>query len=221
MLVSVQVRSNRWLAGALHVMCSMSGQYWGLANFQVFFPQFKKQAAAQGSQQQQHEGSILDTILCSSPHPKSASIHAGPHGAQHADPLSLPMHDVLVQILVTTMMQRNKVYAAAIFDAILDLDVELQPGESPFPALRAGVQQCPVHWTLSCPYCCCAASPVCRKHVVPTFEHAQLNPSVLCHTINMGKGVANNIDNNSSIGFGIYRNLLFVMQVQTPVHSSC
>jgi hypothetical protein len=44
------------------------------------------------------------------------------------DPLSLAMHEVLVQVLSTSIHRGNNNYAAALVHALLALEVDQQPG---------------------------------------------------------------------------------------------
>jgi hypothetical protein len=54
---------------------------------------------------------------------------------RRTDPLSLPAHKVLVQVLATSIFRGNVDYAAALVDALLALVADQQPGAQLPPAL--------------------------------------------------------------------------------------
>jgi hypothetical protein len=101
--------------------------------FQVLLTAYKTAAAAPQNSQQQPDSASSTT--CSAPLQAVASQHAGLVGGLHKDPLSLPMHEVLVDLLLTSMMRRQDEYAEVLLDALLGLDADMQPGARLFVSL--------------------------------------------------------------------------------------
>jgi hypothetical protein len=103
--------------------------------FRTLLKLYTDQAGPQ--QTQQHQQDIYGSDTCSSTHPATASTHAGQCHNQHTDPLSSPVHQVLQQLLATSVVRSDKGYAAPIVDIMLELGADMQPGASMLFVLHA------------------------------------------------------------------------------------
>jgi hypothetical protein len=114
-------------------MCNSDGiSYSGplsIDTFKALLKSYTDQAADQQAQQQQ-QGMY-------GPTQQPASKPAGPYQHQHADPLSLPVRQVLQQLLATSVVRPEKGYAAAVVDLMLELGAYAQPGARMLSALPA------------------------------------------------------------------------------------
>lgn len=129
--------TRRALAGNLHILCNcLVPEPWstGPCQMQILLDLYMDSPPPQEPQQQQNSmaGSSASSAAWRHAHAAGAATQAVSLGAQQADPLSLPVHEVLGQLLITSIMRQHTVYARAILTALQKLDEDVQPGAYTF-----------------------------------------------------------------------------------------
>jgi hypothetical protein len=112
--------------------------------FKLLMKQYIKQATDRGSQQhwkqqQQQQQHHKADSSSSRTQPASASGLAGASGGQHRDLLSLPIHELLLHVLRTSIIRQQSGYAAEVVSAMLQLPADKQPGG---PFMCSLLRQC-------------------------------------------------------------------------------
>lgn len=134
MHASMQVSnlSSRQLAGVLHVLCNHDPYYNGSDpmhdTFELVMGRCIEQAAPQSSEAQQEGGAISSSTGSSVRHLATTNSQADVSGGRQMDPLSLPMHEVFVQVLATSVLRSKEGHAAALVRTLLALEPDKQPG---------------------------------------------------------------------------------------------
>jgi hypothetical protein len=112
-----------------------------LQAFNAVLQEYLTHAAPQPPQQQQQQQDVADStstghlqtdasgnVAMTQAEPPVGPSNTGPSSSQDADPLLLPAHEVLEQVLKTSLMRHHKKYAAVIVRAMRRMCADKQPG---------------------------------------------------------------------------------------------